>query len=609
MTPDKAPNSESYVRKAQKPEYAHVKRPAKEKTAAHQTGGQETQQKTQSAGKPKKRAVLDLSKVISVGNVATVLRSLANEPGESGELSFKIDAVGKAGSGVVNARLRGWAELTMGYSMNDQNFNVLSVDMDGALEAGIDIAGFIHAGVEVGAGRDFLNNWYKSSNDAAAWIVHQLAGLNNMAKGKLFHIEDVEEVPEPGYEVEDRKVFAGAEAGMDVGAVKMGGKVEATKLHRNYIKEEEGKKVEVPSTETHKETFLDFEVDVHGISLGAHYHRDWSNTVGGPFYYSTGVFDERTLTVSVGKDELFTIANKTHEVDKIPTEGVQDLVLKVFAGMEKAVGKFKWARMLNSKLFDKIVKEMYKAEEHGFKATGGTTYNLIFDWNAYGEADGTENLMYFRVKVEPERSVKADGKTAAGGVEAEVSSSKSEVVYERIGAETISYVQRQFVYATKDRPWSKFKADHWDQLKKLVQNCATPGFRYYYPEVEAAFKSGKGHNYKAGMAALEKVWTRQKHKLDEIAPDAAKIGELLEKGTGFFTMLTPNARSDYMYQIMEIFLKYARDPALLKFLLDQLPNYAVDVKELRKLAEETNYEKALENIYSIANRATKEKKL
>ena len=554
----------------------------------------------------KKKAVFDLSRVINVANVASVLQGIANEPGEAGELSFRIDAVGKAGTGIVNARLRGWAELTLGYSMNDENYNVLAVDMEGALEAGIDVAGFIHAGVGVGGGRDFLNNWYKSSADAAAWIVHQLMGLNNIAKGKLFHIEGVEEAPEPGYEVEDREVFANAGAGVDVGVAKIEGKKQVKKLNRKYIKEEEGKKVEIPSTETHKETFLDFEVDIHGISLGAHYHRDWSNTVGGPFYYSTGVFDEKTLTVSVGKDELFTMAKKTREVDKIPAKGVQNMVINVFAGLEKAVGKFKWAKMLNSKLFDHIVKEMYKADEQGSKAVGGMTFNLTFDWNSYGEADGKENLMYFRVMVEPERSMKAGTKTPAGGAEAEVSTGKSEVVYERLGVETISYIQRQFIYETRDRPWSKFKSENWDQLKKLVQNCATPGFRYYYPEVEAAFKSGKGHNYNAGTAALEKVWQQQKKKLDEITPDAAEIGKLLDKGTGFFTILSPHVRNESMIEIIDILLKYARDPHLLKYLLDQLPNYAVDMKELQKLAKETNLETALNNIYKIAQRAGKE---
>lgn len=554
----------------------------------------------------KKKAVLDLSRMINVGTVASVLQGLANEPGEAGELSFRIDAVGKVGSGIVNARLRGWAELAMGYSMNDENFNVLSVDMEGALEAGVDVAGFIHAGIEVGGGKDFLNNWYKGSADAAAWIVNQLTGLNKIAHGKLFHIEGVKDVPEPAYEVEDRDVFAGAEAGVDLGVAKIDGKKQLKKINRKYIKEEHGKRVEVPSSELHKETFLDFEVDIHGVSVGAHYHRDWSNTVGGPFYYSTGVFDEKTLTVSVGKDDLFTMAKKTHEVGKIPTKGVQNLVLKVFSGLEKAVGSFKWAKMLNGKLFDKVVNEMYKADEQGTKAVGGMTFNLTFDWNAYGESDGKENLMYFRVMVEPERTMKVGTKTPAGGVEAEASTSKSEVVYEKLGVETISYIQRQFVYETRDRPWSKFKADNWDQMKKLVQNCATPGFRYYYPGVEAAFKTGKGHNYKAGMAALEAIWKQQKQKLDEIAPDAARIGELLDKGTGFFTMLTPHARDDYMDQIMQILRGYTRDPALLKFLLDQLPNYAVDIEELRKLARETNYEQALANIYTIAQRAKKE---
>jgi len=277
--------------------------------------------------------------------------------------------------------------------------------------------------------------------------------------------------------------------------------------------------------------------------------------------------------------------------------------MNVFVKLEKIFNKPDLARHLTQKAFDKIVEEMYK-EGRRFEAGADVSYNLVLDWNLYGESDGTENLMYFRVAVEADRGVKGELNAGVGGVEAEMEASKSEVVYEKLGTETISYIQRQFVYETKERPWAEFKRQHWDEIKALVKKCATPGFRYYYPEVDKAFHSGKGNNYEAGVKALEQVWLKEKRQLDRIAPDAAKIGEYLEKATGFVakvaTLLGSTRKADYMSKIIEIMIPYVKHPRMLKFLLDQLPNYAVETDKLWELARETNYEVLLKHLYDIA---------
>ena len=107
--------------------------------------------------------------------------------------------------------------------------------------------------------------------------------------------------------------------------------------------------------------------------------------------------------------------------------------------LEKLAGPFKFAGELNAKLFTKVVEELYHVHKAG-KIGVNVLCDLIFNWNTYGEVTNENKLMYFRVKVQPRAEVEVGLDSPVGGVEGGVTASKSEVVYERIGSETVSYI-------------------------------------------------------------------------------------------------------------------------------------------------------------------------
>jgi len=538
----------------------------------------------------KKHAVLDLSGLINASTVGSVLDSLADEPGEAGVLSFEVSAFGKVGSGVLSGKLEGLAELKFQYLVNDQNFHVLAVDWEGAIRAGFDLAGFVGAGVEVGLGGDFMNKWYKSPEGAGQWIVDQLARINKLAKGKLFHIEGSGGHAEhPSFDVHDKEVKAGVYAEADAGVVSADAEYSVSKLSRTYHDDEHH---EIPSTEEHRKLDLGLSGEAGPITFTAHYTRDWSNTVGSPMYYSNGIFNEHDFSISVGLEKLL---KKGPEKEVVPPEKIQDLVVNAFAALEKAVGKVPAANNLTYKLFTHIVEKIY--EGTGSKLGVGGEVTLHFNWNEYGESTGDLNVMYFRTLVELALKAGGEANAVAAGVSAELSASKSEVVYESIGTETISYVQRQFIYSNDARPWSAFKAKNESQLRKLVKNCATKGFLYYYPAVEAAY--GEEGDYEAGIAALEAVWREQNEQVQDITPDCAEIGKHLDEATSMFTWFDSTI-DKHLGAIFEVFEKYKNDPQLLRYLFEQLPNYAVELSELEKVARKHGFGEKYDELRKIA---------
>ncbi len=562
------------------------------------------------AGPPevKKEAVLDLNGLVTPGLIGSVLSGIANEPGERGRLAIEIKVEGKVPVGPVSAMGGAWAELQIMYYLNDQNFQVMEIDVAGAARAGIDVGGFFSVGAEVGYETDFLNCWFKGTAPAAQWIFEQLKKLDDFAGGGL--ISFGEDKPKkdgghgdghgggdegPEFQLHDSAVFAGVFAEAEVG--------EAFKRDTSYT----GKKVKrtfhdrehhaIESHEDHRILDAGFEVKLGRFSFGARYNRDWSDTTGSPIYYSNGIFVDHDLTLTAGIKELFP-KHFGKQVGGLPTKPVQDLVVNLFAMLEKLAGPFKFAGELNAKLFTKVVEELYHVHKAG-KIGVNVLCDLIFNWNTYGEVTNENKLMYFRVKVQPRAEVEVGLDSPVGGVEGGVTASKSEVVYERIGSETVSYIQRQFIYATDDRPWPDFVSKNQEQIDALVANCADPEFLYYEASVAKAYGTEK--NATAGLRALERHWRKQDKQTKKVGKDAAKIGRELEEGTSMMTWFQ-STKDAHMGTIYQVLLKYAQDPKLMKFFFSQLPAYAVDLDELEAFANKANHGNVYRRLKAIAAR-------
>ncbi len=72
--------------------------------------------------------------------LAEILQSIANEPGEKGTLAIDLTAGGKFGSGVVNGEVEGAGGLDVYYTMTDVNSVILAMDYEMALKAGVNLA-------------------------------------------------------------------------------------------------------------------------------------------------------------------------------------------------------------------------------------------------------------------------------------------------------------------------------------------------------------------------------------------------------------------------------------------------------------------------------------
>ena len=552
----------------------------------------------------KSDALIDLSGLITVGGLATALDIIANEPGERGRLAFEIKLEGKVPAGPVAAMGGAWAELQVMYYVNDQNFHVMEIDVAGAVRAGIDLAGFVKVGAEVGYERDFMNSWFAGSGDAGQWLYDQLIALDDFAGGELIRFGD-DPAPEkhddhggggkPQFELHDSAVFGGVFAEAELGDFEGDASYTAMKKKRTYHDREHH---EFVSHEDHRMLDAGLEVKFGRHAFGARYNRDWSSTTGSPIYYTNGVFLEHDLTVTAGIAELFP-RSFGKRVGGLPTKPVQDLVLNTFAALEKVAGPFKFAGSLNQKLFDQVVEELYHVKKAG-RAGVNILCDVIFNWNTYGESTGEKRLMYFRVKVQPRVEIEAELGTPVGGVEGGVSRSKSEVVYEHIGSETVSYIQRQFLFETEDRPWKDFVATNQEQIDALVANCATPGFLYHVAAVEAAY--GEARDTEAGRKALERHWRQEDQLLGQVAVDAGKLGRELDDGTSMFTWFQAT-RDAHMGTIYQILIKYSAPPKMMKYFSGQLPAYGVDLDQLEQFAMDTEHGSVYARLRAIADKA------
>ena len=553
--------------------------------------------------KPKKDAMLDLSGIVTVGAIQAALNVLANEPGDRGELAFEIKLSARLGS-AARVKVSAWGELKVSYSVNDQNYCVMAVDAAAAGRVGLDVAGW-GVGLEVGYEKDFLNSWFKGSQPAAEWLLEQIRALNEAVGGDLIDFGDGKSGGHgddhgddhgggPEWAIHEHTVSGGAYAEGKAGSFEGEVAGRLAKTHQEWHDDEHNV---VKSTVDHKQIDASFEAKAFGKGpFFFEYHYDNSNTVGAPIYYTNGIFAEHTLSVGMS---MFTLFGKHWGHKKPPSDGLQDLVLNGFAHVEKLM-PFRWAGELNKKLFDSVVGEMYDA--HPGDAKSDLRVHVEFNWNEYGESDGELNLMYFRVKVKPEQVLElgVDGSVAA--VEMEASRSKSEVVFEKIGSDTVSYIQRQFIYETDDRPWSTFKQENQQEIYALVANCARPDFDYYEPSVEKAFDSGEGENHAAGLAALEAHWLKQKALTDGIRSDCAKIGSELADASSMLTWFdsTKQAHMDTIYSVM---VPYAREPGTMKFMFDMLPNYAVELDTLTEYMNDYGHQATFARLKAIAKQA------
>ncbi len=181
---------------------------------------------------------------------------------------------------------------------------------------------------------------------------------------------------------------------------------------------------------------------------------------------------------------------------------------------------------LSYDLFGKIVDRIYSLKHGGAEGKLTSYATVTLNWHSYGESNGDLNLMYFRTYLGGEVAAELEFDVKAVEVGVELAAGKQELIYESIGSQTVSYVNRQFLYQTEDRPWEAFVANNRAEIAQLVQNIATPGTLYYDAGVAAAYGQG---GFEAGLAALEQAWTEQNQDVIAARDEASKLAAISNK--------------------------------------------------------------------------------
>jgi hypothetical protein len=568
-------------------------------------------------------ATLDFSEAVTVDRIAGVMRYLANHPGEKGMLSLGLEAWASMGGGVLRGRLSGWANLDFRVGMNDQNFFVVAVDTSGALRAGLDVGKWLKVGGSVELGGNFVEQWFADTDQAAFWLYEQLVALDEslgddielpLERDAEREESDRDTVHDSGasYSVDRTEVGVAADAEVSALGANASGSMGASQWMLEYV-DEQGRVI--PSTEEHQTKSLAFEVPIKGNKVGAEYQNDWSNTVGSPAYYANGVFNEHSLDVMVPLSLVLRTAGrglgkaagaaggaigrmgngKVGEVAGMAGDAVSaigDVSHKVFDKLGELLGRVSWKGQLNESVFGKLAAELSKVE-----ANLESDIGIRFSWNEFGEADGSLSLMYFRAGIHSHATNEVGMREGMpAGAKVWANTETDAVLYETLGTETVSYIQRQYIFQNEERPWEEFVAGNRTSVDTLVQRMADPEFAYYEKAVAEALERGGPD---AGLAALENFWDKQNELVDATRHNAAQVAELVAEGNSMFTWFD-STREKCADDILDKLSHYKTDSRLMQFMMDLLPSVETDMEGLERLLKETGRYDQYDHLRRIA---------
>ena len=508
-----------------------------------------------------------------VGSMASVLQAIANEPGEKGYLGLNVTAGGKFGSGAVNGSVEGEVDLEVSYLVSDENRVVLGMDLAAAIKAGISLAGLFEVGGKFEGGGSVVKLSFPDAESAAAWLTQQLDSINARTKYKLWPKGSVNipsGVSDP-VALTDRWIAGGVYAQGGVGRFSASAEGKAKREYRQFNGIMDGQKVDITQITDHLIGSVNLNVDWRGAPVQVKYTYDQSTVSNSPFYYNNGKGVEHVIEIKV---PIVHKEKTLGSTEGAPTDGAQDLLVNVFAAIEKyAPGTT--LKGANYKAFEAIVEQAYKNASSTSKI-GATTYlTFTLDMNYAVESDGSQNLMYQRLLIGGEQHLGTEFNIKAVKVGIDVSAGKTENVYERIGTDTVSYIQRQYVYETQDRPWSEFKQDNESALQELIKNISDPNNLHYNKDVANAYNNG---GYEAGMKALENFWTNENNQISQIRQDAIDLANISNK------WLWANRDDTLRKDMADIFWKYRSDEQMRQYLFDLVDDYGGQPDKIKTLS-------------------------
>ncbi|MEM9490609.1 MAG: hypothetical protein AAGC55_15795, partial [Myxococcota bacterium] len=396
----------------------------------------------------------DASQPFGVGALTGLLNTIANEPGEGGNITFKLSARASVGTGIINGYVQGWAELALGYSVSDTLTCVLGFDVNAAIGAGLSLAGLVEAGGEVGSGFG-MQARFANPGEVATWLFGQMRAVNERAGVRLFPlIGATEDLPEVTPTVlSNNRVFARGQASADIGVAAANGEAAIESEITRYSRDGEEVGAGGTTTTTYSAGGL---ARMGAITLRGGYTFTGTEVEGDVNPSNNGTYHNHRVNVGFGLSRQVV----QNPVQGIPRQNVQDGVLNFFASLEGRMPGGIPRQALHG-AFDGVVGQLYDACVYGQRHRAGIDVDIIFEWhNELLSSDDEYHMQYFRVSVTPTLSGAIGDVTSAGGVEFEASGSKTENVFETLGTETWSYVYQQYKYQWTAEQWLTFVADN-----------------------------------------------------------------------------------------------------------------------------------------------------
>jgi len=511
---------------------------------------------------------IDASEVLTVAHLNSVMSSLVNKRGES--IIFRLEFSGKVNLGVS---VGGKVALELGYAITDSNFVAVYVLSEWAVKLGLSLGGFVNATGEGGMSDAWVRMWFDNHAEAAAYLIDWFRS-SKLSEFVKFEEKDPEEKPEKGaaYGVSESAETYGAEISAEVaGAGKVAGEYKNQTIHRTFTaRDQTAGQDSYESIEDHQ--IQKYTLDLAAVGAKGTYSNDRSEISGSPIYYYNGVFCDHALEIDVPK-----VGDKINAVIEAAFNAVTGLT------------SMSWGSRVTPEILAKVGTESTKARKNGMGL------KVSFTWQEYGEPNAALGLTYFRVNVTPYVEAGGTAKGQIAEVTASAKLSTTQVLHESVSAETVSYIQRQFVYSSVDRPWEAFKAENEASIRALVANCADPTFQYYVPAVDKAFHAAEGENFAAGLAALEAHWSGEHEQVKSIQPDASNIAAEVRKteGIGIQKVLPNTPTAAQLFQsanrIVAMLKKHENDDDHLAFLFERLNHFNTNWVVLERLMRQNGH--------------------
>jgi hypothetical protein len=431
---------------------------------------------------------LDLSKPQSVGGIKRAIDFMANENGESTKLGFHLEGAARNGA----AKIGGWGDLGLKVSQSDTGSTVMGFNYEAAVKAGLDLK-FLEIGGAVGV-KGAVQARFKNSGDAAAWLGEGLQKFSDKAGG-LFDIQQQKFVYDKPTTVKAVGTFGKAMANAKFGPFQLSAEAGMETVDKTFIKpdgsQQKGRETALTAGANRKLKLGDFEYDVS-------YNYRRSTISGDVNEHNNGTYDNHQVGLQLSMSKLKSMSPKQ--------------IRSTIAGLAMINGGEGLSAKAIESMANNIDTIMKNPPSRGFKGSLG----LRFEANNVLENGKMEN-QYKRMFLDIGASY--GGKANLGVVEAEARTSlnKSELITEKIGSQTETYVKQNLSSLQRKGQWDQFKEKNKDALFSMARSHmkSNPS-----PELATALKKG---DQDGAIAAMTSSWKNEEKVNQQISQDAKKL--------------------------------------------------------------------------------------